>query len=342
MPQRVDRRPGIRWGAHDNQPDAHVEGPQHFVGRDPAPLLKEREDRRHVPGPRIDGRSRAFRQHTWKVFRDAAAGDVGHALHQPPLEQRPDRGQIGPVGSQQGVPNGGADFRDECVVAKAGSIEQHLPGERVAVGVQAGGRQPYQRVAGDNRSTVDHPGLLDDADDETGDVVLAVGVETRHLRGFAAEQRAAVLAASTRNTGDDLLRDVRRQTPRRDIVEEEHRLGALDEDVVHAVVHEVGADRIVPARHERHLELGADAVGARHQHRLAVSVAVELKQSAERPDIGQHARGERGFRERLDPADGLVARGDVDAGVAVVHQKSSFPISMRVSSRAGEFSGESQ
>ena len=81
-------------------------------------------------------------------------------------------------------------------------------------------------------------------------------------------QRAAVLPARARDAGDDLLGDVRRQPAGRQVVEEEQRLGALDEDVVDAVVDEIGADRVVPAGHERDLELGADAVGARHQHRL--------------------------------------------------------------------------
>ena len=159
--------------------------------------------------------------------------------------------------------------------------------------MQAGRRQANQRIAGDNRATVDHARLLDDADDEAGDVVFAVGVEARHLRRLAAEQRAPVLAAAARHAADDLLGDIRRQASRREVVEEEERLGALHEDVVDAVVHEVGADGVVAARHERDLELGADAVGARDEHRLAVAVAVELEETAERADVGQHAGRER-------------------------------------------------
>ena len=52
---------------------------------------------------------------------------------------------------------------------------------------------------------------VDDADDEAGEVVLAVGVEAGHLGGLAAEQRAAVLAAAARDPGDDLLGDVGRR-----------------------------------------------------------------------------------------------------------------------------------
>ena len=47
---------------------------------------------------------------------------------------------------------------------------------------------------------------------------------------------------------DDLLGDVRRQPAGRQIVEEEQRLGALHEDVVDAVIDEIGADRVVARR----------------------------------------------------------------------------------------------
>ena len=113
---------------------------------------------------------------------------------------------------------------------------------------------------------IDDPLALDDADDEAGDVVFAVGVEAGHLRGLAADQRAAVLAAGARHAADDLLGDLRRQASGREIVEKEQRLGALHEDVVDAVVDQIGADRVVTAGHEGDLQLRADAVGARHEH----------------------------------------------------------------------------
>ena len=45
----------------------------------------------------------------------------------------------------------------------------------------------------------------------------------------------------------------------------------------------------------------------------------QTEQSAERSEIRQHARRERPAREAADPADDLVARFDVDAGLFVVH-----------------------
>ena len=219
--------------------------------------------------------------------------------------------------------------------------------------------RPIKHVARGNRTAVDDLRAIDGADDEAGDVVFAVGVEARHLRGLAAEQRAAVVVAGLREALDDLLRDVRRQPAGREVIEKEQRRRALHEDVVDAVIDEIGADGAVPVRHERDLELGADAVGARHEHRLLERGGVELEQAAERSDVGQDAGRERGFGQTLDAADGFVARIDVDTGGFVIHesrgsgswvsglsgsdhQKSSLVISCSHSFLVGEPSGAAQ
>ncbi len=98
------------------------------------------------------------------------------------------------------------------------------------------------------------------------------------------------------------------------VVEEEQRLRALDQDVVDAHRDEIDADRVVAAERERELQLGADAVGARHQHGLAIALR-QLDQRAESADAGQHLRAQRPLRERLDPLDERVAGVDVDAGI---------------------------
>ena len=92
---------------------------------------------------------------------------------------------------------------------------------------------------------VEHRRAVDDPDDEPGDVVLARRVEARHLGRLAAEQRAAVLAAASRDPRDDRLEHVGLERAGRDVVEEEQRARALHEDVVDAVVDEVAPDRVV-------------------------------------------------------------------------------------------------
>ena len=64
------------------------------------------------------------------------------------------------------------------------------------------------------------------------------------------------------------------------------------------------------------LELGADAVGARDQHRLLV-LAGQVEQRAEAAQAAHHFGPEAAPDQRLDAFDDFVARIDVDAGIAV-------------------------
>ena len=86
-----------------------------------------------------------------------------------------------------------------------------------------------------------------------------------------------------RDAGHNLFGHIRSESSGGEIVEEEQRAGALHEDVVHAVVDQIDADRVVHAGHERDLELRADAIRARHEHGI-LHAGLEREQSAERTD----------------------------------------------------------
>ncbi len=138
-----------------------------------------------------------------------------------------------------------------------------------------------------------------------------IGVEPRHLRRLATKERAAVGLAGTRETVDDVDRDIRRQASGREVVEEEERTCALHEDVVDAVVDQVFADGRVAVHHERHLELGPDAVGAGHQHGVGRARRLQVEEPAEGTDIRQHTRREGALREPADATHDFVAGVDV-------------------------------
>ena len=173
-------------------------------------------------------------------------------------------------------------------------------------------------------AAIDNRVARDRADDEPGDIVLAVGVEAGHLGGLAAEQRAAVLAAGAGEPLDHLHRDGGLEPAGRQVVEKEERPRALDEDVVDAVVDEIDADGAVDARHEGDAQLGADAVGARDEHGILRSPAAPRWNSPPNEPMSDRTPGVNVPRARdLDPAHDLVARVDVDACLLVVHQNSS-------------------
>ncbi len=178
------------------------------------------------------------------------------------------------------------------------------------------GGEPEDHVAGHDGRAVDDARLLDRAHRETGEVVLALRIHARHLRRLASDERAAGLLATPGDALDDLRGGADVELAAGEIVEEEKRLRALDENVVDAHRHEVDAHRVVAAELECQLELGAHPVGARHQHRIAKALA-DLEQRPEAADAGEHLRAHGALGEGLDALDQRVARVDVDAGIAV-------------------------
>jgi len=97
----------------------------------------------------------------------------------------------------------------------------------------------------------------------------------------------------------------------------------LNEDVVDAVIDEIDADRPMQSSLKCHAQLGADTVGAGDEHWIVQVSRVEPKQAAERTDFGEHTGGKGAPSQRANPPHNLVASFDVDAGLLVVHQKSS-------------------
>ena len=119
------------------------------------------------------------------------------------------------------------------------------------------------------------------------------------------------MPAITRSADGDI------QRPGRVIVQKEQGLRALHHDVVHAHGHQVDAHRIVPAGVDREAQLGPDAIRARDQHGLAITVEGYFHQGAESADSAEDLATHRAAYMRLDALDQLFACIDIDAGRAV-------------------------
>ena len=217
-----------------------------------------------------------------------------------------------------GVDGGGCEklVEERSLEPQPGALEQDLAGEREAVGMEAGRGDAEHRVGRPHPGAVEDAGLLHHADAETGQVVLAFGVEPGQLRRFAADEGTAGPDASFGDAGDDLLAFLGAQLAGREVVEEDERLGPADHHVVDAHRHQIDADRLVPAALEGDLQLGADAVGARDQDRLGVT-AGDLEKSAESADPGEDLGPHRAAGVGLDPLDQRIPLVDVHARVAV-------------------------
>ena len=125
---------------------------------------------------------------------------------------------------------------------------------------------------------------------QPGQIVVARLVDAGHLRRLAADQRAARRLARLDQAGEELLEDGRLQLAGADVIEEKQRLRADHGDVVHAMVDEVLADGVVPVERDGELELGADAVDAADEHRLAHPLEIRPEEPAEAARLAEHLR----------------------------------------------------
>ena len=228
-----------------------------------------------------------FGQNARRVIGDASAGDVRGAFEDFFVVEGAQGLEVTAVQLQEFLGDGGAQFVELRVHIVAGDFEEKLAGQRVAVGVEAGGGQAEQHVAGLDGFAGDHALPLDHAHDEAGQVVFAVVIEAGHFGGFAADERASVLFAAAGDAGDDRCGDAGVEFAGGEVIEKEERQSALHGDVVDAVIHQIFADGGVAAGEKSELELGADAVGGGDQDGLAK--ALQKKASAEAADVGEDA-----------------------------------------------------
>src|SRR5262249_43425686 len=143
-----------------------------------------------------------------------------------------------------------------------------VQGEREAVRVNTGRREPEDDVAGPNAVAVDDAISFDHADREADEVVLVPRVDGRHLGDLAADQRTPGTATALGDSRDDALDAAGIHTTRADVVEEVQRLGPVHEHVVDTHGDEIDADRLVTVGAEGDPELRTDAVGRGHQDGL--------------------------------------------------------------------------
>ena len=218
-------------------------------------------------------------------------------------------------------------------------LEKDLPGQRVAVGVQPAGGQAENDIPRANGLPIQHAILLDDAHDGAADIVFAGLIKAGHLGGLAADEGAMVFGAGPGKTLDDGLEDARLELARAEIVQEKERLGPEHRDVVDTMVDQVLADGVVPVHGKGQFELGADAVDAGDEHRLAVLARVEGEQAAKPAHLAKHfgpmGRGEQSGQVGFN----FVAQIDVHASAGVsflFHFRSSLQAS-RLHERAAGF-----
>ncbi|GIS58515.1 MAG: hypothetical protein CM1200mP2_07400 [Planctomycetaceae bacterium] len=182
---------------------------------------------------------------------------------------------------------------------------------------------PSRTSPGTDRLAVDQSTAFDDADTESGHVEIVAGVQVRHDRRLAAQQCRVGLqttVADARNQVGDQRRVV---GTHRDVVEKEQGFGTQAQAVVDAHRHQVDADSVEPSGHRRHLDLGAHAVGSRHQHRVAISpsqqaaAGVQPEQPREAAGQVHHPRSMSPPQQRRKTLHRIPIQVEIDAGILV-------------------------
>jgi hypothetical protein len=211
----------------------------------------------------------------------AAPGDMRHRPDPAGADERQKRFHVNPGRRQQSVDQKHVLVEQGRPVELPALVRRQPAHQREAVRMDARRGQPENDVTGRDPVPGQRLAALDRADAEAGEVVIALRIHARHLGRLAADQRAARLAAAHGDRGDHPLGDLRIEPPAGEIIEEEERLGALDDQVVGAHRDEVDADTVVPAALDGELELGADAVIGGDQQGVAVARRLEVEEAAE-------------------------------------------------------------
>ena len=183
--------------------------------------------------------------------------------------------------------------------------------------MHARGRQTDQHIARHDIGARQNFAAFNGTHGKARKIIIATRVHAGHLSRFAADERAASLAAAVSNAGDYALGCWHIQRAGCKVVEEEQWLGTLNDKIVDAHGHEIDANGGVVAGFDGDLELGADAVVGGDQNGVFEAGGLQIEQAAKAAEVGIGARPAGGPHQRLDGFDEAVAGIDVDAGIAV-------------------------
>ena len=243
---------------------------EHIAVTDTAGLPDDFKDRRAVECVAVDFSRHSGRQNARDVIVQAATGDVGDAVQwQPVVQGLPDRGVIAEMWPQQHVAERSVKPRQLGINGMPASVEQNFPCQAVTVGMQPVRGEAYEYMSGRYLGAGDHSAFLNDTGNDSDQIVI-VAVHARHFGSFTTEHSDIANAAGGRNAAEHFFIQRATQLADTDVVHEIQRFGALHGNVIDAVVDDVMADAVVPARQAGNHQLGADTVDTGDQHRLLV------------------------------------------------------------------------
>ena len=257
---------------------------------DIAGILEELEYSRHLVAVLVDLRSDTVRQSARNILVESAAGDVADGFHGDLGDHVQNGLNVDSGRLEECVAEGGTQLRIEGLEVLLVDVE-HFSYQGESVGVNAAGGNAHNSVAGLDSGSVQYLGLVNDTGAVSCDVVFVLSHHAGVLCGFAADQGAACHYAAVCNSLDDLRNLLRNDLADSDVVQEEQRLCAAADDIVHTHCDSVDTDGVVLVHQHCELELCTYAVGAAYEHRFLHAGEVRHEQTAESADTGNAPGG---------------------------------------------------
>ena len=158
--------------------------------------------------------------------------------------------------------------------------------------------------------------LIHDADRETGEIILVLRIEARHLGGLTTDQRTVTLYAAFSYALYDIRDLLRHVLAAGDVIEEEQWLRTTADDIVHTHRDAVDADGVILLHQEGDLQLRSDTIGTGYENRVLVALR-KLEQTTEAAETGCHTLGHGSCNVLLHQLYGLVAGRDINTCLLV-------------------------
>ena len=188
--------------------------------------------------------------------------------------------------------------------------------------MQAHRGQPDNRVAWLDAAEPLEGFDLHHAHDRSREIEMRRAHRAPASRRFRRRATRIVKAAGFARNRDDFGRDGRIEFPDREVIQKEERRRVADEDVVDAMIDQIGADRRVPSKLGCNHDLRADAVGRGNQR--AAGVARHAKKPRKAADRVELAGVTPLAQHRTIARDGFVSGANVNAGSRVAVRTAFF------------------
>ena len=172
--------------------------------------------------------------------------------------------------------------------------------------MRASGRKTDKHIAFCDCLSRNHLALFADAYAKARQIVLSLVIKARHFRSLAAQKRATRVHAAVGNTFDQLTGNLCVQFATGNVIQEEQRLYAGAENVVHAHRNAVNTHGVVFFQLERDVKFCSHAVSAAYHDRLFVAFG-NLKHTVKTAQFRQKPRNRRAFCVNLVFVYGVVA-----------------------------------